>query len=123
MDNASLRPEARKAIDDTAARGGKLFVSPITGWEIGLQSARGRFKSSLPPQRWLSQLLSLPHIALADLPPHVLLEASLLSGKLNRDPADRIIAATAREYGYRVVTRDRDLLEYAKQGYLNALPC
>ena len=35
----------------------------------------------------------------------------------------RIIAATAREYGYTVMTRDRALLDYAAQGYLSALAC
>jgi PIN domain nuclease of toxin-antitoxin system len=123
MANEPLRPEAANAIDEAADRGDKLFVSPITGWEIGLQAARGRFRSSYSPQRWLRLLLARPQIALAELPPHVLLESSLLPGNLNRDPADRIIIATAREYGYTVVTRDRAMLEYAKEGHLSALEC
>jgi PIN domain nuclease of toxin-antitoxin system len=123
MDNAWLRESAVDAIDEAFDRGEKVFVSPITGWEIGMAADKGRFKSSHTPQRWLSLLLDRREIELAQLPPQVLLESSFLPGKLNRDPADRIIAATAREYGFTVMTRDRVLLDYAAQGYLSAMEC
>jgi PIN domain nuclease of toxin-antitoxin system len=123
MANEPLRPEATNAIDEAAGRGDKLFVSPITGWEIGQQAAKGRFRSSYSPQRWLHLLLARPQIALAELSPLVLLESSLLPGNLNRDPADRIIAATAREYGFTVITRDLAILQYAREGHISALEC
>jgi PIN domain nuclease of toxin-antitoxin system len=49
--------------------------------------------------------------------------SSYLPGEPPRDPADRIIAATAREYGYCLVTRDRLLLEYADRGHIQVLVC
>jgi PIN domain nuclease of toxin-antitoxin system len=55
--------------------------------------------------------------------PAVLIAASFLPGEAPRDPADRILAATAREYGLRLVTRDQRLLEYAEQGHIQALRC
>ncbi len=121
MDNAELQEAAVAAIDEAADRGEPVYLSPITGWEIGLLAWKGRFRSALAPQRWLDQLLARPEIALAEMPPRVLLESSLLPGSPPADPADRIIAATAREYGYVVVTRDRLLLDYAVGGY-NARP-
>jgi PIN domain nuclease of toxin-antitoxin system len=99
------------------------YVSPITAWEVGLLASRGRFKSPHPPMKWFEYVLKLPNVRLAELPPNVLLDASLLPGTPPRDPADRIIAATAREFGFTVMTRDAALLDYAKQGYLSALPC
>lgn len=123
MENAWMQPEAVAAIDEAYDRGEKVLVSPITAWEIGLQAARGRFKSTYSPQRWLSLLLARPEVAQAELPAHVLLDSSLLPGLRTRDPADRIIAATAREYGFTVITRDRPLLDYAKEGYLSAIEC
>jgi predicted nucleic acid-binding protein len=33
------------------------------------------------------------------------------------------MAATAREYGYTLVTRDRLLLTYAEQGHIQAVGC
>jgi PIN domain nuclease of toxin-antitoxin system len=99
------------------------YVSPITAWEIGLLVSRGRFKSPHPPMKWFEQVLALPSVRLAELPPRVLLDSSLLPGSPPRDLADRIIAATAREFGFTVMTRDRGLLDYAKQGYLSAIAC
>jgi len=52
-----------------------------------------------------------------------LMESSLLPGTLHSDPADRIIAATAREYGFTVMTRDRGLLAYANEGHMSAVEC
>jgi PIN domain nuclease of toxin-antitoxin system len=99
------------------------YVSPITAWEVGILASRGRFKSPDPPMRWFEKVMARPFMVLAELPPRVLLESSFMPGKLPRDPADRIIAATAREYGYTVMTRDRALLDYAQQGYLSAIEC
>ena len=84
MENDWLRPEAVAAIDQAYDRGEKVRVSPITGWEIGLSAAGGRFRSRLTPQRWLAALLARPEIGLAELPPHVLLESSSLPGSLTR---------------------------------------
>ena len=123
MDNDWMREDAINAIDQAFDRGEKVLVSPITGWEIGMQAEKGRFKSSYTPQRWLSLLLARPEVGLSELPPRVLLESSFLPGKLNRDPADRIIAATAREFGYTVMTRDKALLDYGREGHLSVLEC
>ena len=55
--------------------------------------------------------------------PAIAVECNSLPGRLHSDPADRIITATARLNGLNVVTRDRQILDYAAQGYLSALPC
>jgi PIN domain nuclease of toxin-antitoxin system len=55
--------------------------------------------------------------------PDLLIAASFLPGKPPRDPADRIIAATARDYGCTLVTRDRSLLDYGEQGHVRVLAC
>jgi PIN domain nuclease of toxin-antitoxin system len=123
MENVELKSAAVEAMDAAFDRGESVYVSPITAWEIGLLSSRGRFKSFLTPQRWLQKLIETPNVRLAELPPSVLLESSLLPGSPPRDPADRIIAATAREFGFTVMTRDRALLDYAREGYLSAIAC
>ena len=105
------------------ANGVTSYVSPITAWEIGVQARKGQFRSRYTPQRWFSLLIGAPGMGLADLTPTILLESQLLPGPIHGDPADRILAATAREFGYTVVTRDRALLAYAAQGYLSAVEC
>ena len=123
MANDHMHQAAVDAIDEASDRQEQVFVSPITGWEIGLKARKGKFRSQYSPQRWLNLLLTLPQIALAEMPPQILLDSSFLPGNLVADPADRIIAATAREYGYTVITRDRALLEYGAQGHLAVIEC
>jgi PIN domain nuclease of toxin-antitoxin system len=114
---------ATEAMDKAADLGIPLRVSPITAWEVGMLQGKGRFRSSLTPQRWFETLRTRPGITLCELTPDVLLQSWFLPGKLNRDPADRIIAATPREYGFTVITRDRALLDYAEQGHLAVIEC
>jgi PIN domain nuclease of toxin-antitoxin system len=68
-------------------------------------------------------LLATPTVRLADMSPDLLIASSFLPGRPPRDPADRIIAATARDYGCTLMTRDRALLDYGEQGHIRVLAC
>ena len=123
INNERMRPDAVKMIDGAFDQGAKVFVSPITAWEIGIQARKGRFPSTLSPRRWLEVLLAKPQITLAPMTPDILLESSLLPGRPPSDPADRILAATAREHAYAVMTRDQELLDYGAEGHLAVVEC
>jgi PIN domain nuclease of toxin-antitoxin system len=118
-----LADEALIAMERSYRSGEFIYVSPITAWEIGLLVSRGKLTSPMAPQRWFGRLLEAPGVRLADMSPDVLIASSFLPGVPPRDPADRILAATAREHGYRLMTRDTPLLTYARQGHLQALAC
>jgi PIN domain nuclease of toxin-antitoxin system len=123
---AGEEPVAREtadAIQSARAASQPIYVSPITAWEMGLLVSRGRMNMQMAPDRWFAHLMEAPGLLLADMPPSVLIASSFLPGALHGDPADRILAATAREFGYRLVTRDRPLLDYAEQGHIQALAC
>lgn len=122
-ENEKMKEEADDAIDAASAQGVLTYVSPITAWEIGLLTSRDRMRLLITPQNWFARALAFPGMALAELSPDVLIASSFLPGKPPRDPADRIIAATARELGATLITRDSALLGYAKQGHLNAIAC
>jgi PIN domain nuclease of toxin-antitoxin system len=115
--------ETIDAIENARVARQPVYVSPISAWEMGLLVSRGRMNMQMTPERWFSRLLEAPGLQIADMPPSVLIASSFLPGSLHRDPADCILAATAREYGYRLVTRDRPLLDYAEQGHIQALAC
>jgi PIN domain nuclease of toxin-antitoxin system len=121
-DQRISRPAA-SALDEAHAADQFVYVSPISAWEIGLLVARGRLTMIVKPQLWFERLLDVSNIRLADMSPELLISSSFLPGTPPRDPADRIVAATAREYGYTLVTRDRVLLDYAEQGHIQALGC
>jgi len=67
--------------------------------------------------------MQAPGLRAAEMTPDILIASSFLPGNPPRDPADRILATTAREFGYKLVTRDRPLLDYAEQGHIQALAC
>lgn len=99
------------------------YISPISAWEIGLLAARNRLQLLMTPQRWFSRMIEAPSVQLADMRPDVLIESSFLPGKPPRDPADRIIVATARDLACTLITRDRVLLEYGEQGHVHVAEC
>jgi PIN domain nuclease of toxin-antitoxin system len=119
----ALSAEAADAMTASLRDGVPVFLSPISAWELGMLMARRRYLSSLSPERWFERVTSSPGVRLTGMPPAVLIASSFLPGTPPRDPADRIIAATAREYDYTVVTRDKPLLAYAEQGHLRAMGC
>ena len=123
VEGQSLSSTAKEALAAATANQENAFVSPMTAWEIGMLSARGRVRMPLTPLLWFERLLGSPGIALAELPARVLIASSYLPGSPPRDPVDRILVATAREGDYRLVTRDKELLDYAAQGYVKALAC
>jgi PIN domain nuclease of toxin-antitoxin system len=121
--NEKLAPQAIEVLRSTHDSGMPTYVSPITAWEIGMLASRDRLKLLITPQRWFGRLLATPTVRLADMSPDLLIASSFLPGKPPRDPADRIIAATARDYGCTLMTRDRALLEYGEQGHIRVLAC
>jgi PIN domain nuclease of toxin-antitoxin system len=59
-----------------------------------------------------------------DLMPHgVLIASASLPGVPSNDPVDRIIAATSRAFGYPVITRNGELMRYARAGHIDAVAC
>lgn len=112
-----------QARDAVAAAGASIFISPITAWEYAMLVARGRLRSTIGPEAWFTTLLGFPGFALAPLTPEILIASTVLPGAPPRDPADRIIAATARTLSLTVVTRDGELLPYAAAGHLATIRC
>jgi len=60
---------------------------------------------------FLEALVQTPGMAVLDITPEVAVGASELPHDFPRDPADRIIAATARVHNLPLVTKDQGLLE------------
>lgn len=118
-----LASAATEAMDTVYRAGSTIFVSAITAWEVGLLVSRNRIGLSSRPERWFQRVLAIPGVKLAQLTPDILIESSFLPGDPPRDPADRIIIATARDIGATLVTRDRLLLKYSANGQVNALAC
>ncbi len=111
------------ALENARQMGAIAYVSPISAWEIGMLAAKGRLPMALSLRAWLDELFQLSGLVWAQMPVDVLLNSNTLPAAPHGDPADRIIIATAREYGMRIVTRDEKILDYAEKGHVMALAC
>jgi PIN domain nuclease of toxin-antitoxin system len=114
-----------KAVDELkAARSAdvSVLVSPITAWEVGNLIAKRRVVLTMPTLIWFETLID-SDVTRAELSPAILVAATELNAPDLRDPADRIVAATARALNLRLMTRDRPLLDFAATGQMSAIPC
>lgn len=118
-----IKPEARAALREASRIGDNVGISPISAWELGLLSAKGRLVATQSPTAIFADVLAAPGVRVEALTPSVLMESSFLPGRLHRDPADRILIATARALDLTLVTRDEAILDYAEQGHVRALAC
>jgi PIN domain nuclease of toxin-antitoxin system len=114
---------SRRAIREAQASRAGVYVSAITAWEVATLVGKGRYRLYVSPLVWFARLLGLAGVRLAPLTPEILIESALLPGEPPKDPADRMIVATARQHGLLLITRDRKLTAYAVQDHLRVLFC
>ena len=117
-----MKPSSLELIADNAVDN-QVFVSPFTAWELSLLSSRGRLNLGMDAESWLTDLLRRDGMALSPLPVSVLVAAHQLPGTPPHDPADRILIATARQFGHAIVTRDRRILDYGDAGLVQTITC
>ncbi len=118
-----LREPGASNLRDSYERGAQLMVSPISAWEVAMLAAKGRIALALDPHLWFERFCDLPAVALAAMPTSVLVASTTLPGRPPNDPADRIIIATARAFGYVLATRDATILDYGAQGHIRVVGC
>jgi len=118
-----VQAEAEAALNRAAGEATPVSVSPYCAWEIGILVSRGRIRLPSDPHAWFASVLRTGNLRLTPLTPEILIASSFLPAEPPRDPADRVMIATARTLDLTLVTRDRAILAYAAEGHLRALPC
>jgi len=118
--SADLSTGARLTIDEAAAAG-TLRVAAISLWEVALLASRGRIILGKSIGLWLEEALADPGPAIDPLSPQIAVESYVLPDVFHRDPADRLIVATARVANATLMTRDQRILDYAARGHLTAI--
>ena len=102
-------PEARSMIlnEDNA-----LFVSSISSLEIGRLVWRERLTLAGQLRTWVSETLNKLKAETIPVTHDISLAAYELPGEFHRDPADRILVATAVVHNLTLMTADNRILEY-----------
>lgn len=120
-DDEPLRSSAALGPVEASAQKAQARVSAISIWEVGMLEAKNRISLRSPVDEWVRQALTAPGISLVPLTPEIALASSRLPSELPGDPADRIIVATARILNATLVTRDKKIIAYSKEGHVSVL--
>lgn len=112
-----------RSILSRATSRGEILVSPMSAWEIGLLATKRRTQFLPDAKTWFSDFVASSAITIVPLTSETLINSWSLPGPLHKDPADRIIIATARALVASIVTRDERILDYAAKGHVQAVVC
>lgn len=104
-------PRSHKRIIDRADERSPLALSDISLWEIATLSELGRIELDRPLRDWLEQASAPPLVRRVGISPAIAAEVARLPPTFHRDPADRIIVATARVLGATLLTSDRRIID------------
>ena len=108
-DRARLSP-AQQQVLAAADRESPVLVSDISLWEVATLYSLGRIQLSLPLREWLEKAVAPPLVRRQDISPAVAAESASLPDTFHRDPADRILVATARLLGATLLTQDQRII-------------
>jgi PIN domain nuclease of toxin-antitoxin system len=122
-EGAGISDSAKAVIERARRANAKLCVSAISAWEIGLLVAKDKLPAVTEPLRWFNDFLSAGGVAVELLTPDILIASSFLPEMQHKDPADRIITATARANNLAIVTRDPMILAYGAAGHVKTVRC
>jgi PIN domain nuclease of toxin-antitoxin system len=109
-DGGDLSRRQRRVLDG-ASSDAPLLVSDISLWEIAQLHQRERIRLDMPLREWLERATAAPLVLRCSITPAVAAETGALPYGFPRDPADRIIAATARVHGASLMTHDSSIID------------
>ncbi len=111
LDQSARLSRAQQGVLSAADPDSPLLVSDITLWEIATLCSLGRIQLSLPLRDWLDKAVAPPLVRRQGISPAVAADMAALPESFHRDPADRIIVATARVLGATLLTQDRRIVD------------
>ena len=105
----ALKYRYRQRIQENQLSG--LLVSAISCWEIAEKAKSGKLVLPEPPALWIKRALAYPGVRCAEISADIAVRAALL-GWEHKDPADRLIVATALSHDCPLLTTDRRILDF-----------
>ena len=87
-------------------------IASISIWEFAMMVTKGRINVKIDPKHWLDNAIDNSGLRVIQLTPEIAMESCNLPGNFHKDPADRIIVATARTHNLTLLTKDRKIIEY-----------
>ncbi|MEK6326885.1 MAG: PIN domain-containing protein [Actinomycetota bacterium] len=100
----------------TLGDAGDLAVSAISWFELAWLARHERIVVTIPIRSWLERLAA--GVRTVGITPAIADAAVSLPSSFPGDPADRLIYATAIEYGWQLITKDKKLRRHRHPGTL-----
>lgn len=107
LEHERFSPECRARIEQSE----RVGVSPVSCYELALAHRRKRLQLPCEPVDWLAEALEPANIELLQVTPRIAARAVNLTD-IHKDPFDRIIIATALEYGADLASADGLISRY-----------
>ena len=108
----SLSIPASRAITRTLAGDGEVIISSISAWEISMLIEKGRLVLSMDVESWLGEISQIDGVRFIPVDNEIAIKSTELPGTFHKDPADRMIVATARKLAVSLVTADEKIIQY-----------
>jgi PIN domain nuclease of toxin-antitoxin system len=116
----TLKRSQVERLDRAAAQDG-LTVSAMSARELAWLTQHGRLVLAPDVRTWVGRLQRELRITFLGVDAEIAQESALLPGEPPRDPVDQLLCAAARVHGLTLVTRDAQILRYARAGHVRAL--
>jgi PIN domain nuclease of toxin-antitoxin system len=106
-----LSRAARDAIE-AEAQDGEILVSAISAWEVAMLAKAGRLALTMEAEVWLDTIAQVRAIRFVPVDVGISIQSVQLPGEFHKDPADRIIVATARRHSAPLISADMKIRGY-----------
>jgi PIN domain nuclease of toxin-antitoxin system len=112
--DARLGRATQQMIETTWKAGGRIFLSAVSAWEIAMLVDKGFIELDLPVHEWVERFLGRPGLEAIPLDHRTAALAYGLHHFEHRDPADRLLVASAIVLGCPLVTHDDRIRKFAR---------
>lgn len=103
---------ANQSINQALRHNGEVLVSSISAWEISMLVEKGRLALSMDVSSWLDEVSQIEGLRFISVDNEIGIKSTRLPGEFHKDPADRIIVATARVNAVSLITADEKIIQY-----------
>ena len=110
-DPDKLSAKADKLIE-ASLKEGKAAISSISIWEMAMLVKKKRLTLTMDIALWIEKIVSLPVLKIIPVDHKIAFKSVYLPGSFHRDPADRMIVATAIINNCILITSDNKIRRY-----------
>ena len=111
-ESGTLSTAAKRALKNATKSGSEVLISSISAWEIAMLVEKGRLVLSMDVERWLDGVAQIDGVRFVPVDNEIGIKSAVLPGTFHKDPADRMIVATARKLAVPLVTADEKIIRY-----------